>query len=88
MAQATMLKLSYEPGEVMLYPELGGGLTVGKKFPPLQDIKDRIINSLLQDPRIQTVTELSLQRESSSLFLKFNLYIKQIDLPVPVKIKV
>lgn len=88
MGQATMLKLSYEPGEVMLYPELGGGLTVGKKFPPLQDIKDRVVNSLLQDSRVQRVTDISLSRESSGLFLRFNLYIKQVDIPVPVKIKV
>lgn len=88
MAQGTILKLSYEPGDVMLYPELGGGLIVGKKFPPVQDIKDRVTNSLLQDARVQRVADLSLQRENSGLFISFNLFIKQIDIPIPVKIKV
>lgn len=88
MAQGTLLKLSYEPGDVMLYPELGAGLSIGKKFPPLEEIKDRITNSLLQDSRIQRVADLSLQRDSSGLYIRFNLHIKQIDIPIPVKIKV
>lgn len=88
MAQGTILKLSYEPGDVMLYPELGAGLVVGKKFPPLQDIKDRIVNSLLQDSRIQKIDDLALQRDGGGLSVTFNLYVKQIDIPIPVKIKV
>lgn len=88
MAQGTLLKLSYEPQEVMLYPEIGAGLVVGKKFPPIEEIKDRITNSLLQDNRIQKVADLSLIRQSGALYISFNLHIKQIDIPVPVKIKV
>lgn len=88
MAQATVLKLSYEPGEVMLYPEIGSGLTIGKKFPPIADIKDRITNSLLQDARVSKVADLSLQRDNSGLYIFFNLYVKQVDIPIPVKIKV
>lgn len=88
MGQATVIKLSYEPGDVMLYPELGAGLIIGKKFPPIQDIKDRVTNSLLQDSRVSKITDLSLMRESSGLSLTFNLYVKQIDIPIPVKIKV
>lgn len=88
MAQAVVLKLSYEPGEVMLYPEIGSGLVVGKKFPAIEDIKDRITNSLLQDSRVQKVADLSLQRDNSGLYIRFNLFVKQIDIPIPVKIKV
>lgn len=88
MAQGTLLKLSYEPGEVMLYPELGSGLVVGTKFPPIEEIKDRVTNSLLQDNRIERVADLSLIRDNSGLSISFNLHIKQIDIPVPVKIKV
>lgn len=88
MAQGTILKLSYEPGEVMLYPEIGGGLIVGKKFPPLQDIQDRVTNTLLQDNRIQRVANLAFIRDSGALTLSFDIYVKQVDLPIPVKIKV
>lgn len=88
MAQGTILKLSYEPGDVMLYPSLGAGLTIGKKFPPLEDLKDRVTNSLLQDTRVSKVADLALTREGSALYIQFNLYIKQVDIPVPVKIKV
>lgn len=88
MAQGTVLKLSYEPGDVMLYPQLGSGIQVGKKFPPIQDLSDRITNSLLQDQRVHRVADLSLRREGSSLYVSFDLYVKQIDIPIPVKIKV
>lgn len=88
MAQGTILKLSYEPGDVMLYPELGAGIQIGKKFPPIEDLKDRITNSLLQDNRVQRVADLALMRESSGLYISFNLYVKQVDIPIPVKIKV
>lgn len=88
MAQGTILKLSYEPGDVMAYPELGAGIQIGKKFPPLEDLKDRLTNSLLQDNRVQRVADLALRRESSGLFITFNLYVKQVDIPIPVRIKV
>lgn len=88
MAQGTILKLTYEPGDVMLYPQLGSGLQVGKKFPPLTDISDRITNSLLQDSRVQKVSDLAITRDNSGLYINFNLYVKQVDIPIPVKIKV
>lgn len=88
MAQAVILKLSYERGEVMRYPELGANLRVGTKFPPIETIKDGLTNSLLQDTRIEGVEDLSIIRDGSAAYLTFNLKIKQIDIPVPVKIKV
>lgn len=88
MAQGTILKLSYEPGEVILYPQLGAGVIPGRKFPPVEEIKDRVTSTLLQDNRIQRVADLSLMRDNSGLSISFNLHIKQIDIPIPVKIKV
>ncbi len=88
MAQAVILKLSYEPGEVMRHPELGAGILPGKKFPALEDIKDGVINTLLQDNRIQKIDDLALLRDNDALTLSFNLKIKNVDLPVPIKIKI
>ncbi len=88
MAQAVILKLSYEKGEVMRYPELGAGLRPGVKFPPIEDIKDGLTNTLLQDSRIEGILDLSIIRDNGTAYLSFKLKIKQIDIPVPVKIKV
>lgn len=88
MGQAVLLKLGYEPGELMRYPELGAGILPGTKFPPLQQIKDGVINTLLQDTRIDRVLDLSLIRNNSELSIRFNIKIKQIDVPVPIEIKV
>jgi hypothetical protein len=88
MAQAVVLKLGYEPGDVIEYPTIGAGLTPGQKFPNLNDIKDSLTTSLLQDQRINTVTDLRLEQQNSALYLKFNIFIKMVDIPVPVAIKV
>jgi hypothetical protein len=88
MAQAVILKLSYEKGEVMRYPEMGAGLRPGIKFPPIETIKDGLTNTLLQDTRIEAIQDLSIIRDGPAVYLAFNLKIKQIDLLVPIKIKV
>jgi hypothetical protein len=88
MAQAVVLKLGYEPGDVIEYPTIGAGLTPGQKFPDLNNIKDALTTSLLQDQRINTVTDLRLEQQNSALYLKFNIFIKRVDIPVPVAIKV
>ena len=88
MAQAVVLKLSYEPGEVMAFPQLGAGIVPGQKFPALQDIQDGVTNTLLQDTRVESIDELSIRRDGTALFLTFNLKIKRIDIPVPISIRI
>ena len=88
MAQAVIIKLSYEKGDVMGHPTIGSGATPGKKFPPLQEIKDDLVRTLLQDNRIERVDGLSLTQDNSELSLNFNLKIKQVDIPIPISIKV
>jgi hypothetical protein len=72
----------------MKHPEIGSGIVVGRKYPPLQELKDRVSRSLMQDPRVNKVSDLFLVREGSALSIQFNLHIKQVDIPVPVKMKV
>lgn len=88
MAQAVIIKLGYEPGDVLEFPTIGVGLVPGTKFPDLNDVKDALTTTLLQDQRIDSVTDLRLEQINSALYLKFNIFIKQVDIPVPVTIKV
>jgi hypothetical protein len=88
MAQAVVLKLSYEKGDVIHAPTIGASTVPGRKFPPLTEIKDDIIRTLLQDVRIQRVEDLALLQNNSELQIKFNLKIKQVDIPIPITIKV
>lgn len=87
MGQAVLLKLEYEPGEVILYPQLGAGIVPGKKFPTLTEVKDAVVNTLLQDNRIQRIENLGIKRDGSALSLTFDLVIKTVDIPVPITIK-
>lgn len=88
MAQATILKLSYEKGEVMRYPEMGANLLVGTKFPPIEQITDGVTNTLMQDTRVEGIEDLSIIRDGPAAYLSFKLRIKNVDIPVPIKIKV
>lgn len=87
MAQAVVLKLGYERGELRNHPTLGIGVQVGSKFNTLEEIRDRILDSLLQDPRVETITGLSLRRDGPALFLNFEIIIKRVDNPIPLQVK-
>lgn len=88
LAQAILLKLSYEPGEVIRHPSLGAGILPGQKFPNLDDVQDNLTRSLLSDPRIEAIQDVNLRRESSTLTLSFQVKIKNVDLPIPLTIQV
>ena len=88
MAQAVVLKLAYEPGELIDNPTIGVGLDPGVKFPNLGSIQENLVRSLLQDPRISGVSNLSLNRDGDELILHFDLGIKHVDTPIPLDIKV
>jgi hypothetical protein len=88
LGQAVVLKLGYEQGQVMKYPLMGASIIPGTKFPPLETIRAGITNTLLQDTRIAGIQELKLSQQSGSLVVSFNLLIKNIDIPVPISIKI
>lgn len=87
LSQAVVLKLGYEKGELIRHPEIGVGLNIGGKFPDLITIRDDLVDTLTQDSRIDKLTDLAIRREASTLKMHFNIKIKQIDVPIPVEIK-
>lgn len=88
LAQQVPLKLAYEKGEVMRYTDLGANLIIGLKAPEVQELKDGIVNSLLQDSRISNVNDLSIIRQGSTYFISFNIKVKQVDIPIPIKLQI
>ena len=88
MTQAILLKLFYEQGEVMSAPGLGVGLIVGSKLGDLQDLRRAIINSLNQDIRIERVTDLNIRRNGPEVNIAFNIFVKRVDIPIPVKLSI
>lgn len=88
MGQAVVLKLAYEKNELIKHPSLGLSMQVGGKLRPINEYKDDIIRTLTQDTRVENIKNLSLVQENSSLSMFFEVKIKNIDIPVPVLIKV
>ena len=86
MAQAIILKLQYQKGELLSNPEIGVGLVVGSKARDLNTIRDDITRSLLQDPRIEGIDDFSILRNGPEIRLRFRANIKQVDQPVPIEL--
>jgi hypothetical protein len=87
MAQAIVLKIQYEKGEVRNHPRLGVGVQVGSKFLSLEEIRDNLLNSLRQDSRVESISDVQLLRDGPALFMQFNIHIKKVDTPIPLKVK-
>lgn len=87
-AQALIIKLSLGKKELLDHPDIGVGLQVGEKAPPLVQVQTDIIQTLSQDPRFERLEDLQITRESSTFFVKFLIKIKNVDTPVPVEFKI
>ena len=86
MAQAILVRLQYEKGELLRNPELGVGLIVGSKLAELNSIRTDIVRSLTQDPRIEDIQDFTITRDGPSLRLRFTVKIKQVDQPIPLEL--
>lgn len=87
VAQAIILKLAIEKGELLEHPLLGVGLFVGSKGQDLQIVSQSILESLSADPRFESVQNLQLLREGPELTVNFTVKIKNVDTPVPISLK-
>ena len=82
--QAILLKLTYEKGELMKYPNLGVSTLIGSKVVNAQDVKNMINSSLLQDPRIDKIINLSVDLQGNTYQVYFEVIVKNYDTPIPV----
>jgi hypothetical protein len=87
VAQAVVLKLGIEQGELTSNPTIGVGIKVGNLVPDLSQVRNDLIKTLTQDNRIAAITNLTINQQGGSLYLTFQLLIKQLDIPVPLNIK-
>lgn len=87
-AQAVILKLAYERRDLIKFPSIGAGLTVGRKVPDLAELRSQVYSSLIQDDRILDVRNIQLDRLNGTMNLKFDVIFKQIQDPVPITIPV
>lgn len=87
VAQAIILKIGYERGELKNHPELGVGVMVGKKFLSLEQVRDNLTATLTADKRIESLSNVALLRENSALFMTFDVNLTTVDTPIPLKVK-
>ncbi|NBW98517.1 hypothetical protein EBR03_02980 [bacterium] len=88
IAQAILIRLGLEPGSLKRHPELGVGLEIGRKVKNVGEIRNRITNTLVQDPRIDSVPYLNVQQEGNATLINMIVKIRNLNEPVPLEIVV
>jgi len=86
MSQAILLKLGLENGSLKRHSEIGAGLKVGVKAiaTRLEGIRELIIDSMLNDGRIESIPFLQLRQEGGTTFIDMVVRLKNINQPVPI----
>lgn len=87
-AQAIVLKLLYSKGSYPNYPSLGAELKPGRKTPTVAEVRSRILTNLLQDTRIEDVSQINILQQGNTLTASFQVFFKTIQTPVPITIPV
>jgi len=86
--QAIVLKLLYEKGDLLKHPELGIGAIIGSKVTsPLTMFRSAIVSTLQADPRFESINRLELRRENNELRMSFEVKLKNVDIPIPIDLK-
>lgn len=87
-AQAIVLKLLYEKGELKKHKEIGTQLKVGGKVPSAAAIRSQVATSLLQDERIRDVKNINIRQVNSSLEVSFDVFFREVQEPIPIVIPI
>jgi len=83
-AQAVIIKIALEKGSLKQHPQIGVGLNIGEKIRHGEDIRDDMFTSILSDDRFTNINDLTFLTEGSTVNVRFNLYVKNLSIPVPV----
>jgi len=88
IAQAILIKLGLEPGSLKRHPEIGVGLEIGRKVKNVGEIRNKIVSTLGQDPRIDSVPYLDVKEEGNTTLINMIVKIRNLKEPVPLEIAV
>ena len=86
--QAIIIKLLLEQGDLLDYPELGSNLVIGRRNLRAQDVRDSISKTLVADARFERLSNLSVIREGGTMRISFEVYLKRVDVPIPISFEV
>lgn len=87
-SQAITLKLLYAKKELFEHPDIGVGLKIGSKGQDPGAVRAAILDSLTSDPRFESLTELTVIREGNTLKITFSVKLKNVDIPLPLELRV
>ena len=82
--QAVIIKLHLEKGSLKYHPTIGVNLDIGTKLLDINKLSERITESILQDSRFETITNLSARVENSTVFINLSLKVKDMQTSIPL----
>jgi hypothetical protein len=63
-------------------------LKVGSKNQDFSELRANLVDSLTSDPRFERLANLTLLREGNTLKVKFEIKFKNLDIPLPLELRV
>jgi len=87
-AQAIVLKILYDRGDLKKFKDIGTELGTGTKALSINTIRPQLVSSLLQDSRIQGVRNINIFQDNNTAEVSFVVIFKDIQDPVPVTIPI
>jgi hypothetical protein len=86
IGQMLATKLLLELGSLKRHPEVGTSLGVGRKVTSnfLNDLQTQIVNSLSQDPRVESVPFIQLKQDGGTTTINMLVQVAKIQQPVPI----
>ena len=85
--QGLLLKLNTMKGENLDFPTLGLDLPIGKKHVYPSEMRLLLNNTILSDPRVESISNLEIRRDLSpaTLSIVFQAKLKDIDIPIQIQ---
>jgi hypothetical protein len=88
--QAMLIKFSTEQGELPLHPDFGAKYPIGSKvtFPKIHEFSFNTRRTLLQDPRVASISSLQMFVDGDTLVTDSRIRLKDADVELPITFSV
>lgn len=90
MSQAVSVRLGLEKGSLKRHQSLGTNLQLGSKVRSnsLKETREGILESFLQDTRVESIPFIQLKQEGGTTFIDMLLKLKESNQPIPIPLQI
>jgi hypothetical protein len=87
-AQAFIIKLNINKGDLKFHKEIGINLSIGEKTNNIDNLYDEIVSTILHDPRFSEINNFRLGLEGGTVSIQMDVKLLDSATPVPISIPI